>query len=258
MLLILCDSFRKRDSITRAFHLEDTGETLQLDCGPLVSKYSHGTFFCVCNTYDKVVRAVELITRDVEFRAVVYYGESDITSHPACGGVTCNPSLPDLAQLMHQPLPNDADRAALQRNLGGRSRFMNLFRTQRLFAAPASPGLQLDRMLEQQEIERQNVLNYEIAVQQSLESHQDYRSTDGPLEIPSHWKIHLRDKHDPIKEGHEVCCVCKDARASICFLECRHQIMCTECVELTWSNPNAPKGCPVCRVEVKNIVKPFQ
>jgi hypothetical protein len=77
------------------------------------------------------------------------------------------------------------------------------------------------------------------------------------IPVEEAWLTVLKEKADPIKPGQPVCVVCKDKRASICFITCGHQVTCDECCLIMRQLPNAMRNCPICRLLPRSIVRPI-
>lgn len=74
---------------------------------------------------------------------------------------------------------------------------------------------------------------------------------------PPGWEAILKAQSDAIVAGQPECVVCCDKRASICFVECGHQVACDECVRTLWTRTDLRHECPCCRMECKTIVRPI-
>lgn len=59
---------------------------------------------------------------------------------------------------------------------------------------------------------------------------------------------------EPVQTGEPQCITCTENRASICFAECGHQVMCDVCVKRMWDMDN--HTCPVCRTKCVHLVRP--
>lgn len=79
-----------------------------------------------------------------------------------------------------------------------------------------------------------------------------------PPRLQDSWKRVLKVKSDPIESPSDpVCIVCRSHKATICFVECMHTVLCDECVSHMWTMPNRRGECPVCRVVPSAIVRPI-
>ena len=76
------------------------------------------------------------------------------------------------------------------------------------------------------------------------------------VQLQEGWRNVLRKSE--AKVSHQpVCVVCLDSRASICLVECGHQVMCDECVEIMWTRADVNHCCPVCKQECTIITRPI-
>lgn len=73
--------------------------------------------------------------------------------------------------------------------------------------------------------------------------------------VPPTWLSVLKEP-EPIVAGMPSCITCHSHRASICFVDCGHQVMCDMCVRQMCELPGVRKTCPVCRCESECILRP--
>ena len=79
-----------------------------------------------------------------------------------------------------------------------------------------------------------------------------------PPDIQESWKRVLKPKSDPIESNSDpVCITCHSNKATICFVECMHTVMCDECVTRMCSISDVQNECPLCRGEPKTIIRPI-
>lgn len=74
--------------------------------------------------------------------------------------------------------------------------------------------------------------------------------------IPTDWERVL--KQAVVARPHDPCCiVCTDNRATICFVECGHQIMCDDCVRTMCQTAGVRRECPSCRAPMGHLIRPM-
>ncbi|KAI8742857.1 baculoviral IAP repeat-containing protein 7, partial [Biomphalaria glabrata] len=61
--------------------------------------------------------------------------------------------------------------------------------------------------------------------------------------------LKLKEKNNQLRQQ-TVCKICLDQEVAVVFLPCGHLVSCTDCA-------SAMKACPVCRTDVKGIVRAF-
>lgn len=61
---------------------------------------------------------------------------------------------------------------------------------------------------------------------------------------------------EPVSDGEQGCVVCYVNRASVCFVDCGHQVLCDVCVKKLWTS--VKRECPVCRNPSFYIVRPLK
>lgn len=71
--------------------------------------------------------------------------------------------------------------------------------------------------------------------------------------VPPTWLSVLKEP-EPIVPGMPSCITCYSYRASICFVDCGHQVLCDVCVRRMCEIAN--KACPLCRCESECILRP--
>jgi hypothetical protein len=101
--------------------------------------------------------------------------------------------------------------------------------------------------------------NLQAALDASMNHPQPYISDTPPREkkrrVPPTWLSVLKTP-EPIVAGAPSCIACHSHRASICFVDCGHQVMCDACVRQMCEMPGVSKACPVCRCESECILRP--
>lgn len=75
------------------------------------------------------------------------------------------------------------------------------------------------------------------------------------LKLDDDWEKKLKTGQ-AAQPGEPACIACVNNKATICFIECDHTIMCDDCVRIMWTTPDAPHVCPMCRAEVQHIARP--
>ena len=70
------------------------------------------------------------------------------------------------------------------------------------------------------------------------------------------WENVLK-KSEPTKRGRPGCVVCLESEATICLVECGHQVMCDGCVREIWTRSSLAKACPVCKAACTMITRPI-
>lgn len=98
--------------------------------------------------------------------------------------------------------------------------------------------------------------DFRIAQQLSLQEEQP-NSTKRTRRntTPPTWQTVLKEP-DALSTGCAACITCRAHRASICFAECGHQVMCDACVRQMCELPGVRRACPVCRCEFETILRP--
>jgi hypothetical protein len=96
------------------------------------------------------------------------------------------------------------------------------------------------------------------AIRESLEEEARVAAEAANKVVPleEDWKRVLK-KSEPVMAGYPVCMVCLTSRASICFVDCGHQVACDECVEIMRTRTGVCKQCIVCRSDLTRIVRPI-
>jgi hypothetical protein len=99
--------------------------------------------------------------------------------------------------------------------------------------------------------------NLQAAIDASMNYTQPIReeSPEKKRRVPPTWKSVLREP-EPIVVGAPSCITCHTHRASICFVDCGHQVMCDLCVRQMCELPGVRKTCPVCRCASECILRP--
>ncbi len=79
------------------------------------------------------------------------------------------------------------------------------------------------------------------------------------VKIEKTWEDVLHETPDKIEsELDPVCVICCEFRASICFVNCTHQVCCDKCVREILSRVDQKKICPVCQQDIgPKIVRPI-
>jgi hypothetical protein len=97
---------------------------------------------------------------------------------------------------------------------------------------------------------------FQEAVRLSLQAYEAYvPPAPEARTLAPDWAAVLHERSDPLiggggGEDEIACVVCMDSRASICFVDCAHQVVCDECVRIMWTRSDLARQCPVCRTEV--------
>lgn len=73
--------------------------------------------------------------------------------------------------------------------------------------------------------------------------------------LETSWESKLK-KAEPAKPGDPTCIVCTENKATICFVDCNHTIMCDDCVRIMWEKPDVSHVCPMCRSPCHYIARP--
>jgi hypothetical protein len=94
-----------------------------------------------------------------------------------------------------------------------------------------------------------------VSIQEQEQLAQEQARVTVPLQRS--WQNVLRAKSEPVVPGQPVCMVCLQSRASICFVDCGHQVACDECIAIMWSRADVAHSCPVCRSACTQIVRPY-
>lgn len=76
------------------------------------------------------------------------------------------------------------------------------------------------------------------------------------VKLQEGWRDVLKKSEDAVP-GQPVCVVCLTSHASICLVDCGHQVMCDECVEIMWTRVDVNHACPVCKKECTIITRPI-
>jgi hypothetical protein len=78
--------------------------------------------------------------------------------------------------------------------------------------------------------------------------------------IEKTWEEILKPKSEPVVEQSldPVCVICMENKATICFVDCQHQVCCDECVRNILSRKDTKVRCPVCLEPISTkIVRPI-
>lgn len=100
-------------------------------------------------------------------------------------------------------------------------------------------------------------LNRAIRASQQLEVDRQAALSQIRLSLAEGWESVLKEKSEPKQVGQPLCIVCLESRASICLVECGHQVMCDECVRIIWSRADVAHSCPVCQARCSIITRPI-
>ena len=203
------------------------------------------------------LREVQLLATHFA-QVVVFHGLIRELDTNAIGPlVSANPSVGDIerafsivlsneqreryTQLIVPPLPRPAIfQTTFQQRLIAHIQEGQEVTLEAIFNAPSE-----DDLLEQA---LQASRDHEEARQQSL-ARTRVRLQEG-------WETVLRDA-EPLVEGQPLCIVCLCNRASICLVECGHQVMCDACVRVMWTRADVKHNCPVCQAECAIITRPI-
>ena len=96
----------------------------------------------------------------------------------------------------------------------------------------------------------------EQAIRNSLNDQEAAASASVNIPLSDDWARVIK-KSEPVLPGQPVCLVCLASRASICFVECGHQVACDECVQIMRTSTKLGQNCISCRTEVHHIVRPI-
>lgn len=115
---------------------------------------------------------------------------------------------------------------------------------------PPPPPLQYERESSDEDLQQ--------AIRESLEEEARVAAAESTKIIPLEeaWKRVLKAP-EPVAPGQPACILCIDNRASICFVDCGHQVACDACVEILRTRAGVCKQCVICRSEVTGIVRPI-
>lgn len=99
--------------------------------------------------------------------------------------------------------------------------------------------------------------NLRLAIEASMNQTQPFleESPEKKRRVPPTW-ISVLKEPEPIASGAPSCITCHSYRASICFVDCGHQVMCDSCVRQMCELPGVRKTCPVCRCASECILRP--
>jgi hypothetical protein len=75
--------------------------------------------------------------------------------------------------------------------------------------------------------------------------------------VPKTWEQTLAAHSEPVEPNQPVCVVCIDKKATVCFVDCGHQVACDDCVREMWSRVDVAHECPVCKSPVSRILRPY-
>ena len=78
--------------------------------------------------------------------------------------------------------------------------------------------------------------------------------------IEKTWEEKLKPNPEPVDENgvDPVCVVCMEYKATICFVDCEHQVCCDQCVRNILSRKDTKVRCPVCLEPISTkIVRPI-
>ncbi len=146
--------------------------------------------------------------------------------------------------------PNDdATRAMTRRALGSPLRIV--FRTARaIFEQQQRNGI---GMVDDDDTELQ------AALLESERADQERRAAAAKVRIPfkREWSAIVHEQGDDVVPGQPVCLVCPDKRASICFVDCGHQVLCDACVRTIWERTDLKHECPTCRSACTQVARPI-
>jgi len=77
------------------------------------------------------------------------------------------------------------------------------------------------------------------------------------LKLQPSWESVLKQSEHPKSDFDPICMVCQEHKATICFVQCSHQVACDECVRIYFSNANSKRECFVCREYCETIIRPI-
>lgn len=77
------------------------------------------------------------------------------------------------------------------------------------------------------------------------------------LSLKDQYKDFIPDE-DELNElvSHKLCIVCSEKKSDVAFIDCGHMVTCENCANKIKGNPmRYMRKCPVCRKEIKGILK---
>jgi len=104
--------------------------------------------------------------------------------------------------------------------------------------------------------DEERILNLVLEHSQREEERQREALSKARITLQAGWNDVLKES-EPVQEGQPVCVVCLSSRASICLVDCGHQVMCDECVKIMWTRADVNHACPVCKKECTIIARPI-
>lgn len=96
--------------------------------------------------------------------------------------------------------------------------------------------------------------NLQAAIDASMNDDAERSRVRQKRKVPPTWLSVLKEP-EPIVAGMPSCITCYSYRASICFVDCGHQVLCDVCVRRMCEIAN--KACPLCRCESECILRPM-
>ena len=260
-ILIIVDAFPRRDALEEALGLQlvPTNPFFELEAC-VISKYTRNSGASGTAVTTIFISVIEDITHPFTCKAVTLhrrYGGPTFVFNPSLGtrymtGMIVNPQISLFMDCLGGPRLGDAEANVLIRKLRGRY--------ERPMTALAMDVLRMSNRPLFTESPTQDP-DLDIVIQNSLHDQEileQRRDALPPAPIPRDWAIVLKvDDSEEEGDGSCVCCVSK--RASICFIECGHQVVCDGCAKELKSRAKGEGEnvvCPFCRAQVKGIVRP--
>jgi len=111
-------------------------------------------------------------------------------------------------------------------------------------------------LMQEQPLDDDRFLRMAIRMSQEEEARRREALENAKQKLQDGWEEVLK-KSTPKKKGRPVCIVCLVSEATICLVECGHQVMCDECVREIWTRSSLKKACPVCQTECTMITRPI-
>lgn len=187
-----------------------------------------------------------------------FHPELPNDAHNTNGTMYANPSASYIFHLMNVNNPSDEEMATLTRAIpagNGRGRrpvthmFIDMLRA---FSIPPQDH-------EQEEDDDDGAGGLEAAMRASMAHYEQMREQRAKerVPVPKTWEQTLAAQSEPAEPNQPVCVVCLDKKATVCFVDCGHQVTCDDCVREMWSRVDVAHECPVCKADVTRILRPY-
>jgi hypothetical protein len=261
--ILLCfQSFEMRDEMMRLYQFSGTRECDIINDNHIYRWIPHvtaiqdeffGTVIRVPDGKAGFLGQVQLLHRRFSSVLVYHRDVQHLDVNAISPFIMDNPRANVLEALCRLQLGREESRA-FERMFYPEQRRPSVFGAWRL-AAPVN----LEAIFNHMEDDEDNdvELNRAIRASRQLEVDRQAALSQIKLSLAEGWESVLKDKSEPKQVGQPLCIVCLESRASICLVECGHQVMCDECVRIIWSRADVAHSCPVCQAPCSIITRPI-